>query len=45
MPQCRGYQGRKAVVGGWVSTFIEAGGGEDRGLLEGRPEKGITVEI
>jgi hypothetical protein len=40
-------QGEKAgICGWWGSTLIEAGGGGwDWGLLEGRPENGITFEM
>jgi hypothetical protein len=33
-------------VSGWRNTLIEAGReGSDRGVLEGRPGKGITFEM
>ena len=38
--------GRWGWVGGWGSTFIEAGGGEwDRGFQKGRPGKGKTFKM
>jgi hypothetical protein len=40
-------QGGKMEVGGWESTFIEAGGrgGWDREFPKGRPGKGKTFEM
>ena len=38
--------GRWEWVGGWGSTFIEAGGGGwDRGFQKGRPGKGKTFKM
>jgi hypothetical protein len=46
-PSVEECQGRKTgVVGGWLSTLIEAGGGGcDRGFPKGRPGKGETFEM
>jgi hypothetical protein len=45
MSQHRGMLGRECV-GGWGSTFIEAGGrGWLKGFAEGKPRRGETFEM